>query len=424
VSGRKNIYLDYLSTTPVDPRVISVMHESLLTDFGNPSSQHALGFSARAKIENARTQVANLIHADSKEIIFTSGATESINLALKGAALFYQRQGKHIITMSTEHKAVLDTCRYLASLGFEITYLNPEKNGLLDLNKLCEAIRPDTILASIMHVNNETGVIQDIFSIGELLKEKGVWFHVDAAQSVGKINIDLKNFPIDLLSFTAHKIYGPKGIGALYVRRYPRVQLIPQMHGGEQENKMRSGTLATHQIVGFGEACDIAKNNVTEEAVRIKKLRDQFEKNILQLDGVTINGDIKNRLYNCSNFSIANIDAQLFLKNLSNIELTPKDEMRGADERAIGVDTLVNEGCERIRNEADRFSRKFSIAISQGSACNAVDPEPSPVLIAMGLTRDQANRSFRVSVGRFTTDAEIEMVSQQVVSEIKQPRAK
>lgn len=380
------IYLDYLSTTPVDPRVIDVMQKCLSQDFGNPSSQHAFGFSAREKVEHAREQVANLIHADSKEIIFTSGATESINLALKGAALFYQRQGKHIITMTTEHKAVLDTCRYLESIGFEVTYLNPEKNGLLDCEKLRAVIRRDTILASIMQVNNETGVIQDIFSIGKLLKEKGVWFHVDAAQSVGKIAIDLKNFPVDLMSFTAHKIYGPKGIGALYVRRNPRVQLISQIHGGEQENKIRSGTLATHQIAGFGAACDIAKNNLEKDSARIKKLRDQFEKNILQIKGVTINGDLKNRLYNCSNFSIDNINTELFLKNLLNSELTPKDEMR-----------------------------KLSIAISQGSACNAVDPEPSHVLIAMGLTRDQANHSFRVSVGRFTTSDEIGVASQKII---------
>lgn len=379
------IYLDYLSTTPVDPRVIDVMQSALKNDFGNPASQHAFGFSAREKIEKAREQVSSLIHADVKEIIFTSGATESINLALKGAALFYQRQGKHIITMATEHKAVLDTCRYLESIGFEVTYLNPEKNGLLDLEKLRAAIRRDTILASIMHVNNETGVIQDIAAIGKCLKEKGVWFHVDAAQSVGKINIDLKNLPVDLMSFTAHKIYGPKGVGALYVRRNPRVQLIPQMHGGEQENKIRSGTLATHQIVGLGEACVIAKNNLEKDAAHIKKLRDQFEKAILQIKGVTINGDVKNRLYNCSNFSIENIDAKLFLKNLLNIELTPKDEMR-----------------------------RFGIALSQGSACNAVDPEPSHVLIAMGLTRDQANRSFRVSVGRFTTADEIETACRRI----------
>ncbi len=370
------IYLDYLSTTPIDPRVVDVMQLSLRDDFGNASSQHAFGISAREKIEKAREQIAELIHCDARDIVFTSGATESINLALKGAALFYQRQGKHIITMSTEHKAVLDTCAYLKSHGFEITYLNPEKNGLLNLEKLREAIRPDTILTSIMHVNNETGVIQDIAAIGKLLRENGVLFHVDAAQSVGKLPIDLKNLPVDLMSLTSHKIYGPKGIGALYVRHQPRVQLIPQMHGGDQENKIRSGTLATHQIVGMGMAYAIARDHLISDAKRIEKLRDQFEKNISQLPGMVINGDLKNRLYNCSNFSVDTIDAQKLLKNLPDI------------------------------------------AISQGSACNAVDPEPSSVLIAMGLTRDQANRSFRVSVGRFTTEKEIEIASARIIEEI------
>ncbi|PIZ03624.1 MAG: IscS subfamily cysteine desulfurase [Gammaproteobacteria bacterium CG_4_10_14_0_8_um_filter_38_16] len=369
------IYLDYMSTTPVDPRVVDVMKQSLENDFGNAASQHALGFVAHEKIENARKQVASFINAEPNEIIFTSGATESINLALKGVALFYQRQGKHIITLSTEHKAVLDTCRYLASIGFEVTYLNPEKNGLLDIAKLNEAIRPDTILASVMHVNNETGVIQDIAAIGKLLREKGVWFHVDAAQSVGKMKLDLKNLPIDLLSISSHKIYGPKGVGALYVRRKPRVQLIAQLHGGEQENQLRSGTLPTHQIVGLGEACLIAKNNLTQDVARIKKLRDQLEKNIFQIPGANLNGDKKNRVCGCLNFSFDHIDTGLFLKKIL------KD-----------------------------------LAISQGSACNAVDPEPSHVLIAMGLSRDQANRSFRVSVGRFTTEKEIETASKQIIA--------
>ena len=368
------IYLDYLSTTPVDPRVVDVMKESLENNFGNSASQHAFGFAAREAIEKARAQVANLINADTNEIIFTSGATESINLALKGAALFYQRQGKHIISVSTEHKAVLDTCHYLETLGFEVTYLNSEKNGLLNLEKLAKAIRSDTILASIMHVNNETGVIQDIAAIGKLLREKGVWFHVDAAQSAGKIEIDLKKLPIDLLSISSHKIYGSKGVGALYVRRKPRVQLISQLHGGEQENKLRSGTLATHQIVGLGEACRIAKNNLIEEVTRIEKLRDQLWKNISVIPGIQLNGDKKNRVCGCLNFSIDNINTELFLKKI----LT-------------------------------------DIAISQGSACNAVDPEPSHVLMAMGLTRDHANRSFRVSIGRFTTEKEIEIASVKMI---------
>lgn len=370
---RDIIYLDYLATTPVDPRVIDAMIVSLKNDFGNAASQHLIGKITREKIETARTQVANCINADSKEIVFTSGATESINLALKGVADFYQRQGKHIITMSTEHKATLDTCHYLSSRGFDITYLHPEKNGLLNLDELKKAIRPDTILTSIMHVNNETGMIQDIFSIGKCLREKGVWFHVDCAQSIGKIKIDLKNFPVDLMSFSSHKAYGPKGVGALFVRRHPRVQLIAQLHGGEQEHKLRSGTLATHQIIGLSEAFLIAHENFDNEIARIKKLRDQFEKNILSTKKIRINGDVNHRVANVSNFLIENIDASAFLKNLSDL------------------------------------------AFSQGSACNAVDPEPSHVLIAMGLTRDEANRSFRVSFGRFSTEAEVQIASRRMI---------
>lgn len=369
-----------MATTPVDPRVADVMTQCIKTDFGNPASQHGFGFAARTRVEYARLQVANLIHADAKEIIFTSGATESVNLALKGAALFYQRQGKHIITMSTEHKAVLDTYRYLSSLGFEITYLNPEKNGLLDLKKLENAIRPDTILTSIMHVNNETGVIQDIAAIGKLLRSSGVLFHVDAAQSIGKIPIDLKKLSVDLMSLTSHKIYGPKGVGALYVRRQPRVQLIVQMHGGEHENGLRSGTLPTHQIVGMGEACAIAEKMMSNEIPRIEKLRDQLWKNLSALPGIYLNGDEKNRVCGCLNIFIDDIDAELLLKNLPDI------------------------------------------AISTGSACNAVDPEPSHVLIAMGLSRAQANRSFRFSVGRFTTLNDIDIASARVIEEIKRIR--
>jgi cysteine desulfurase len=363
----KIIFLDYASTTPVDPRVVDVMSHALSHDFANPSSTHLLGVQVKEKIENARSQVAALIHADSKEIIFTSGATESINLALKGAAQFYQRQGKHIITMSTEHKAGLDTCRYLETQGFEVTYLNPDKTGILNLDELKKAIRSDTILASIMHVNNETGVIQDIFSIGNMLREHGVLFHVDAAQSVGKLPIDIKKLSVDLMSLASHKIYGPKGVGALYVRRKPRLQLVMQMHGGDQENKLRSGTLATHQIVGMGEACAIAKNNVIVESARIAQLRDLFEKNIAALPGIHFNGDRKNRVCTCSNFQMDGIDPQALLTKLNSI-----------------------------------------IAISQGSACNAVDPEPSHVLTAMGLSRDEANRSFRVSFGRFTTEVHVQ----------------
>lgn len=366
------IYLDYLSTTPVDPVVVEAMQTCFMTsgDFGNPSSQHVYGIAARNRVETARAQVASLIHADPKEIIWTSGATESINLALKGAAQFYQRQGKHIITMRTEHKAALDTCSYLASLGFDVTYLSPQKNGLLDLVELRDAIRHDTILASIMHVNNETGVIQDIAAIGAILREKGVWFHVDAAQSVGKLSLDLRALPVDLMSLASHKIYGPKGVGALFVRRHPRVQLIPQLHGGDQENGLRSGTLPTHQIVGMGMAYAIAEKNREEEMQRITALRDRFEEKLALIPGVAFNGDRQHRIGNCSNFSIDAVDGQRLLKSLG------------------------------------------MLAISQGSACNAVDPEPSHVLTAMGLSREEANRSFRFSMGRFTTEGEVDLAVQ------------
>ena len=379
------IYLDYMSSTPLDPRVHVVMQACLQNDFGNPASQHTFGKTAREKIDLARHHVASAIHCDSKEIVWTSGATESINLALKGVALFYERQGKHIITMSTEHKATLETCRYLTSLGFEITYLNSQKNGILDLNHLHDAIRPDTILCSIMHVNNETGVIQDIFSIGKLLREKGVWFHVDAAQSIGKIDIDLKNTPVDLMSLSSHKVYGPKGIGALYVRRNPRVQLIPQMHGGDTDNVFRAGTLPTHQIVGMGEAYNILNRNLDGQdktnrssggSLSVKKLRDQLWKNLSIIPSIILNGDTTQRVDHCLNISIPNIHTELFLKNISDI------------------------------------------AISTGSACNSVDPEPSHVLTAMGLSRELANRSFRLSLGRFTTEKEIEVASERLVDEI------
>lgn len=354
--SRNVIYLDYMATTPVDLRVIQAMQTCLQNNFGNPASQHYFGEHARAQIAIAQHHVADLIHCDPTEITWTSGATESIYRALTGVALFYQRQGKHIITMSTEHKAVLDACAYLQSLGFEITYLNPEKNGLLDLNKLENAIRRDTILCSIMHVNNETGVIQDIAAIGKLLHDKGVWFHVDAAQSAGKIAIDLKTIPVDLLSLSAHKLYGPKGIGALFVRRQPRVQLT---------NVMRSGTLPTHQIVGMGEAYCIAKNTMADDMQRIKKLRDQLWENVSKIKGIAINGDVNHRIGNCLNISFEQMDAN----------------------------TLI--------------TRCSEIAISTGSACNSVDPAPSHVLSAMGLSCTQANNAVRISLGKYTTEHDI-----------------
>ena len=373
-----SIYLDYMATTPVDPRVVAVIQNCLSLDgpFGNPSSLHHFGFEARALIDQARLQVAALIHANPSEIIWTSGATESINMALKGAALFYQRQGRHIITMATEHKAVLETCRYLESIGFEVTYLVPEKNGLLNIESLKAAIRKDTILASVMHVNNETGVIQDIESIGAILRAAGVLFHVDAAQSIGKLPIAVKKMSIDLLSMTSHKIYGPKGIGALYVRRQPRVQLMPQMHGGDADNFLRAGTLPTHQIVGMGKAFEIAADTLPDEMVRIALLRDRLWKKLSVLDGVILNGDEKKRIAGCLNIQIKGIDADVFLKALT------------------------------------------TVAISTGSACNSVDPEPSHVLLAMGLSRVEANESFRLSIGRFTTEFDIDTASACIVKTV------
>lgn len=364
------IYLDYMATTPVDPRVIEAMQSCLGFDgvFGNPASNtHRFGWQALEHVENARAQVAALLNADPREIIFTSGATEAINLALKGAAQFYARQGKHIITMRSEHKAVLDTCAYLSSQGFEVTYLNPEPNGLLNLNALQEAIRPDTIIASIMHVNNETGVIQNIAEIGRLLKEKGVLFHVDAAQSVGKLSLDLQALPVDLMSLSSHKIYGPKGIGALYVRRRPRVQLVPQMHGGGHEMGYRSGTLATHQIVGMGAAYAIAQSQLAEEPQRIAALRDRLWAGIVNLGGLERHGDPMQMVCGCLNFSVEGVDGESLVHALHDL------------------------------------------AISQGSACNSANPEPSHVLTSMGVSRAQANRSLRMSVGRFTTVADIDL---------------
>ncbi len=383
MKSTRPIYLDYMSTTPVDPRVAEAMASCLTmeNDFGNPASNtHQYGFEAKEKVDQARIEIANLINANPREIIFTSGATESINLALKGAAQFYQRQGRHIITMATEHKAVLDTCQYLESTGFTVTYLKPEQNGLLDLDKLNSAIQSDTILTSIMHVNNETGVIQDIQKIGGLLKSKGILFHVDAAQSAGKIDIDLKKLSVDLMSFSAHKIYGPKGIGALYIKSKPRVQLITQIHGGDQENQVRAGTLATHQIVGMGKAFLIAQENRIVESKKIKNLRDLLWSNISVLDGLTLNGDLNNRIDGCLNFSVDGVDGESLLASL------------------------------------------YDLALSTGSACNSANPEPSHVLLAMGLSRDAANRSLRISIGRFTTEADIHHASNRLIEQIKKLR--
>lgn len=370
---KRPIYLDYMSTTPVDPAVIQKMQESLSFDgfFGNPASQqHRYGWEAGELVKQARQEAAELVNADSREIIWTSGATEANNLAIKGAAFFYQRQGKHIITMSTEHKAVLNTCRYLMSKGFDVTFLDPEPNGLLDLSKLNEAVRSDTILASIMHVNNETGVIQNIAAIGDLLKEKGVLFHVDAAQSIGKLPIDLQLLKVDLLSFSGHKFYGPKGIGALYVRRKPRVRLEPLFHGGGQEWGLRSGTLATHQIVGMGMACTIAKKSLQSEYERMRGLRSRLWEGIGGLNSITVHGE--QCIPGCLNIGISGVDGEVLMRGLNDL------------------------------------------ALSSGSACTSAIPEPSHVLLAMGLTREQANCSLRISFGRFTTEEEIDYAAQQI----------
>ena len=302
----EQIYMDYAATTPVDPRVAEKMiqHLTMEGDFGNPASRsHAYGWKAEEAAENARRQVAALVNADPKEIVWTSGATESDNLAIKGVAHFYKTKGKHIITCKTEHKAVLDTCRQLEREGYEITYLDPEPSGLVDLGKLRDAMRADTILVSIMHVNNEIGIIQDIAAIGEMTRERGILFHVDAAQSAGKVPIDLQALKVDLMSFSAHKIYGPKGIGALFVRRKPRVRIEAQMHGGGHERGMRSGTLAVHQIVGMGEAFRIAKEQMHEDQARIKSLRDRLYNGIRDLEEVYINGDMEHGVPNIVNIS-------------------------------------------------------------------------------------------------------------------------
>lgn len=363
------IYLDYSATTPVDPRVAAKMAECLTHEgnFGNPASRsHAFGWQAEAAVEEARAYVAALVNADPKEIIWTSGATESDNLAIKGAAHFYSKNGKHIITLKTEHKAVLDTCRQLEREGFEITYLEPESNGLVDLEKLTAAIREDTVLISVMHVNNEIGVIQDIQAIGEIAREHKVIFHVDAAQSPGKAPIDLQEMKVDLMSFSAHKIYGPKGIGALYVRRKPRVRIEAQMHGGGHERGMRSGTLPTHQIVGMGEAFRIAKEEMASENERIRMLRDRLLDGLRDIEEVYINGDLEHRVPHNLNMSFNFVEGESLIMALKDI------------------------------------------AISSGSACTSASLEPSYVLRALGRDDELAHSSLRFSIGRFTTAEDVD----------------
>ncbi len=363
------IYLDYSATTPVDPRVAEKMCAYLTPDgiFGNPASRsHAFGWAADEAVKQARAQVAGLINADPREIIWTSGATESDNLAIKGVAHFNRRKGKHIVTCKTEHKAVLDTCRQLEREGFEVSYLDPEPNGLLDLGKLEAALRDDTILVSIMHVNNEIGVIQDIAAIGELTRERGIVFHVDAAQSAGKVAIDTQALKVDLMSFSAHKIYGPKGIGALYVRRKPRVRLEAQMHGGGHERGLRSGTLATHQIVGMGEAFRIAAEEMEEENRRIRRLRDRLWQGMQDMEEIYLNGDMEQRIAGNLNVSFNFIEGESLIMALKDI------------------------------------------AVSSGSACTSASLEPSYVLRALGRSDELAHSSIRFTIGRFTTEEEID----------------
>ena len=363
------IYMDYSSTTPVDPRVAKKMVECLTMEgnFGNPASRsHTYGWQAEAAVDKARQQVADLVGADTREIVWTSGATESNNLALKGIAHFYEKRGKHIITLRTEHKAILDTCRQLEREGFDVTYLDPMPNGLLDIEVFKNTIREDTILASFMHVNNEIGVIQDLHAIGNICREHKVFFHVDAVQSVGKIPIDLSTLPVDLMSFSAHKIYGPKGMGALYVSRKPRVRLEAQMHGGGHERGMRSGTLATHQIVGMGEAFAIAQDNMADEEIRTRALRDRLYAGFSDMEEVVVNGDFEQRIGSNLNISFNYVEGESLLMAISNI------------------------------------------AVSSGSACTSASLEPSYVLRALGLSDELAHSSIRFSLGRYTTEQDVD----------------
>lgn len=363
------IYLDYSATCPVDPRVAEKMVQYMTMDgtFGNPASRsHRYGWQAEEAVDTAREQIAALLNADPREIVFTSGATESDNLAIKGVAHFYNKQGKHIITSKTEHKAVLDTMRQLEREGFEVTYLDPESNGLVDLAKLEAAMRDDTILVSIMHVNNEIGVVQGIAAIGELCRSRKVVFHVDAAQSAGKVAIDVQEMKVDLISLSAHKAYGPKGIGALYVRRKPRIRLEAQMHGGGHERGFRSGTLPTHQIVGMGEAFRIAKEELQQDYDHALKLRNRLLDGIKDMEAVTINGDLDQRVPHNLNVSFAFVEGESLLMALKDL------------------------------------------AVSSGSACTSASLEPSYVLRALGLNDELAHSSIRFSFGRFTTEAEID----------------
>lgn len=369
---KRPIYLDYSATTPVDPRVAAKMVECLTHEgiFGNPASRsHMYGWQAEEAVETARRQVADLVNADPREIVWTSGATESDNLAIKGAAHFYQTKGKHIVTSKIEHKAVLDTCRQLEREGFEVTYLDPEPGtGLIRPEAVEQALRDDTILVSLMHVNNEIGTLTDIAAIGEITRARGIVFHVDAAQSTGKVGIDLETLKVDLMSFSAHKTYGPKGVGALYVRRKPRIRLEAQMHGGGHERGFRSGTLAAHQIVGMGEAFRIAKEEMHAENERIGKLRDRLWHGLEGLEQVFLNGDSVQRVPHNLNVSFNFVEGESLIMALKDL------------------------------------------AVSSGSACTSASLEPSYVLRALGLNDELAHSSIRFSIGRFTTEADIDFV--------------
>jgi cysteine desulfurase len=379
----KPIYFDYLATTPADPRVVEKMVHCLSVDgnFGNPASRsHLFGWKAEEAVETARRQVADLIHADPREIVWTSGATESDNLAIKGVAHFYQKKGKHIVTSKIEHKAVLDTCRQLEREGFDVTYLDPDSDGLITPDAVADALRDDTILVSVMHANNEIGTVNDIAAIGELTRAAGVLFHVDAAQSAGKITIDLEDMKVDLMSLSGHKMYGPKGIGILYVRRKPRVRLEAQMHGGGHERGMRSGTLATHQIVGMGEAARIAREEMADEAVRLRALRQRFWDGIKDIEEVHVNGDMEQRLPGAINVSIAFVEGESLIMSLKDL------------------------------------------AISSGSACTSASLEPSYVLRALGLNDELAHSSLRFSFGRFTTEEDVDVAVGQLRNAVEKLR--
>ena len=369
------IYLDYSSTTPVDPRVAEKMMECLTIEgiYGNPASRsHMLGWKAEEAVETARRQTADLLHCDPREIVWTSGATEADNLAIKGAAHFYNKKGKHIITSKIEHKAVLDSCRQLEREGYEVTYLDPSEAGLITPRMVADAIRPDTALLSLMHVNNEIGVINDIEAIGEITREKGVIFHVDAAQSVGKLDIDLDRMKVDLMALTAHKVHGPKGIGALYVRRKPRIRIEPQMHGGGHERGMRSGTLPTHQIVGLGEAFRIAREEMHADNARILALRNRLLNGLQDIEEVYVNGDIEHRVAGNLNISFNFVEGESLMMALRDL------------------------------------------AISSGSACTSASLEPSYVLRALGLNDELAHSSLRITIGRFTTEGEIDHAVEKI----------